>query len=118
MMEALLDIRFSRRPYTVTYMKDGEKHTIRRQPPPKLHDMLPEDLVSLTRSKSADFKEGDEFTVKHINPRHPNVLQLTNEDGLSTFVDYYDLEMEEMRAKRNGMDVLDMPANNKYLLWP
>jgi hypothetical protein len=41
-----------------------------------------------------------------------------NEDGLSTFVDYYDVKLETMKGQRNGVDVLDMPINNKYLLWP
>lgn len=113
-----MGVRFSRVPYTVTYFKDGEKHTIRRQPPPKLHDILPQDEVRLTRSKNNDFQEGDEMTVKGINPRQPNVLQLVNEDGLSTFVDYYDAHLENMVAPRNGVEVIDLPVNNKYLLWP
>ncbi len=99
-------------------MKDGVKHTIRRQPPPKLHDIMPEDEVKLTRSKNADFKEGETLTVKGINPRQPNVLQLVNEDGLATFVDYYDAKLETIRSARNGVEVLDMPINNRYLLWP
>ncbi len=113
-----MGVRFSRVPYTVTYYKDGEKHTIRRQPPPKLHDIEPEDEVKLTRAKNDDFREGDTLTVKGISPRQPNVLQLVNEDGLSTFVDYYDTKIEEMRGKRNGVDVIDLPINNRYLLWP
>ncbi len=112
------EVKFNRTPYTVTYMKDGEKKTIRRVPPPKLHEMLPDDLVSLTRGKNADFKAGDEFTVKGINPRHPNVLQLTNEDGIDTFIDHYDLRLEEIRSTRDGVEPIDMPINNRYLLWP
>lgn len=112
------DVRFNRAPYNVTYYKDGVKQTIRRVPPPKLHEAVPDDLVSLKRGKNADFKEGDEFTVKHINPRHPNVLQLTNDEGQSTFVDYYDMNLEEMRGKRNGIEAIDLPINNRYLLWP
>ncbi len=113
-----LDERDPRTPYTVTYMKDGVKHTIRRQPPPKLHEMEVEDEVRLLRSKNDDFKAGETLTVKGISPRQPNVLHLVNEDGLSTFVDYYDANLETMRGQRNGMDVLDMPINNRYLLWP
>ena len=70
------NVIFSRRPYTVTYMKNGERHTIRRRPPEKLHNIWPEDEVSLLRGKNADFQAGDEFEVKHINPRHPNIIQL------------------------------------------
>ncbi|SMF38037.1 hypothetical protein [Pseudobacteriovorax antillogorgiicola] len=111
-------IQFNRKPYKVTYYKDGERKTIRRVPPPKLHDMLPKDKVSLTRGKNDDFETGDEFTVKHINQRHPNVLQVTNDDGRSTFIDYYDLKLEQKIAKRNGVDPLDFPENNRYLRWP
>ena len=92
--------------------------TIRRVPPPKLHDMLPKDKVVLQQGKNEDFETGDEFTVKHINQRHPNVLQLTNEDGRTTFVDYFDLKLEERRATRNGVSPLDLPENNSYLRWP
>ena len=80
--------------------------------------MLPKDEVTLTRGKNVDFEEGDSFVVKHINQRHPNVLQVTNEDGVSTFVDYYDLKLEQKRSSQNGVDPLDFPENNEYLLWP
>ena len=113
-------VKFSRKPYTVSYrsIHDGEIHKIRRVPPPKLHDALPKDVVSLTRGKNEDFQEGDEFEVKHIAGRHPNVLQLKNDEGQTTFVDYYDIELEERVAKRNGVDPRDEPINNRYLLWP
>lgn len=113
-----MTIQFNRKPYKVSYYKDGELKTIRRVPPPKLHDMLPKDQVSLTASKNDDFQEGDKFVVKHINQRHPNVLQVTNEDGVSTFVDYYDLQLEAKRSFRDGVDPIDFPENNEYLLWP
>lgn len=113
-----MDVKYPRTPYKVTYWKDGEKHVIQRRPPPKLHDIEPEDTVTLTRGKNDDFPKGSELTVKGISPRQPNVLQLVNEEGLATFVDYYDAELEEMRGKRNGVDPLDFPINNKYLLWP
>ena len=111
-------IRFSRRPYTVTYMKDGERQTIRRRPPPKLHDVWPKDLVSLKETKNIDWEADDEFTVKHINPRHPNVLQLINDEGETTFVDHYQVELEEMIGERDGVKPQEMEVNNKYLLWP
>jgi hypothetical protein len=115
---AMSEVRFNRAPYTVTYRQDGETKTIRRVPPLKLHDVVPDDLVSLKRSKNADFQAGDPFTVKQINPRQPNVLQVTGEDGVSTFVDYYDIHLEEMRGTRDGVEPLDLPINNRYLLWP
>ena len=71
--------------------------------------MLPKDKVVLKHGKNADFKEGDEFTVKHINQRHPNVLQITNEDGVSTFADYYDLKLEQKFSKTDGVDPFDFP---------
>lgn len=111
-------IHFSRAPYTVSYYKNGERHTIRRRPPEKIHDMWPDDVVSLTRSKNDDYQAGDEFNVKHINTRHPNVLQLEDDDGNRTFVSAYDLNLEEAIGYRDGVDPRDMEINNKYLLWP
>ena len=87
-------IHFSRKPYNVTYYKNGERHTITRRPPPQLKNIMPEDIVTLTRSKNVDFQEGDEFKVKHINTRHPNVIQIENEEGNATFVSSYDLDLE------------------------
>lgn len=111
-------IQFNRKPYKVTYYKDGEKKTIRRVPPPKLHDMLPKDQVILNRGKNEDFEQGDEFKVKHINQRHPNVLQLSNDEGKTTFVDYYDLKLDKKFALRDGVNPIDLPENNEYLRWP
>ncbi|MCX6126675.1 MAG: hypothetical protein NTV34_18230, partial [Proteobacteria bacterium] len=85
---------------------------------PKLHEALPEDLVEITKSKSDDFKAGDKVVVKHINPRHANTLQLINEDGLSTFVNYTDVELKEKRVMRDGMRPEERPERNRYLRWP
>ncbi len=116
-----MGVRWNREPYTVTYYKDGEKQTIRRRPPPKLHEALPDDTVTLTRGRNDDFKEGESFTVKTIQQRSPNVLQLVNEEGLTTFVDYRDIKLDLDPAERLPPGVkskLDLPINNKYLLWP
>ena len=116
-----LGIRWSREPYTVTYYKDGQKQTIRRRPPPKLHEALPDDTVKLTHGKNDDWKEGESYKVKSIQQRSPNVLQLENEDGLTTFVDYYDTKLEtkpEDRLPPGVESKFDLPVNNKYLLWP
>ncbi len=115
------EIKFNRDPYKVVYYKDGEKHTIRRVPPPKLHPMLPEDKVELTRSKNADFKAGDRFEVKDINPRQPNVLQIRNEEGLSTFIDHYDAKLMESGSDmilNEAGELVEKPIDNDYLLWP
>lgn len=111
-------IQFSRRPYKISYYKDGVQKTIRRVPPPKLHDILPQDVVELKTRKNDDWPGGDEYTVRHINPRHPNTIQLEDDDGNTTFVSHYDLELTEEVAARAGKRFQDVPRNNKYLLWP
>ncbi len=112
-------ITFSRKPYTVTYKDlNGEMKTLRRVPPPKLHEALPTDVVSLTRKKNDDFDTGDKLEVESINQRQPNVLKVKNADGASTFVDYFDARLEEEVAPRAGVSPRDRPANNRYLLWP
>jgi hypothetical protein len=112
-------IKFDRTPYTITYKdSEGKMQKIRRVPPPKLHDALPTDVVELKRRRNEDFREGDILSVKHINPRHPNVLQVSNNEGLTTFVDAHDMELKEKNALRPGEDLLDRPQNNRYLRWP
>lgn len=112
-------VRFPRTPYTVTYRdQHGDMQKIRRVPPPKLHDALPTDIVTLTHKKNDDFEAGDKLEVANISPRQPNVLQLRNGDGQTTFVDFYDVKLEEEVAIREGVDPRDRPVNNKYLLWP
>lgn len=111
-------IQFPRQPYFVTYYKEGVKHTLRRVPPPKLHDMLPQDVVSLKERHNADWKAGEEVTVRHINPRHANTLQLEKKNGETTFVTYFDLDLIEEVGPRIDGDSLDRPRNNRYLLWP
>ncbi len=109
---------FSRKPYTVSYYKDGEKKTIRRVPPPVLHDMLPTDVVKLTQTKNDDFKKDEEFTFKDINQRQPNTIRIQGEDGKETFVAYYDLQLEEAVHPAHGVASKNSPERNRYLLWP
>jgi hypothetical protein len=112
-------VKFNRTPYKVSYRDlNGDLKTIRRVPPPKLHDALPTDVVKLTRKKNDDFQKGDEFEVVSISDRQPNVLQLQRSDGTRTFVDHYDIQLEKRVAFRDGVDPRDEPINNKYLLWP
>jgi hypothetical protein len=96
----------------------GEKHTIKRTPPLKAHEILPTDIVKLTNKRSDDFQAGDELEVKHIPGRHPNTLQLVDDDGGTTFVDYHEVTLEEKIAPRLGVDPRDNPEANRYLLWP
>ncbi len=81
-----------------------------------MHPVLPEDIVELTTSKNQDWQAGDEFAVKNITARQPNVLQLANKDGDTTFVDYYDVKLKEEVAVRNEHQA--RLKNNKYLIWP
>jgi hypothetical protein len=111
--------RFKRKPYTVSYLDlKGEKQTVVRRPPLKAHPMLPTDIVSLKIKRSDDFPEDEELTIKHIPEKHSNTLQLVNDEGQTTFVDYFDVELEEEVAARAGVDPIDKIANNKYLMWP
>ena len=70
-----------------------------------------------SNNKNVDWQEGDSFEVKHINPRHPNVLQLINDEGETTFVEHYDVVLDEQVAERPG-EGIESPISNKYLLWP
>ncbi len=110
-------IRFPRAPYEVSYYKNGERFTYRRRPPERLHDIWPEDEVSLVVDKNLDFQEGDVVEVSHINPRHPNVFQLENDEGTTTFVEYFDVELENEIGPRDGPGANSSEAQ-RYLLWP
>jgi len=112
-------LEFDRKPYVISYRdQNGEMNKLRRVPPPKLHEALPADKVAITRGRSEDFAEGDIVTVKHINTRHPNVLQVTNKDGNTSFLSHLDIRLEERVALRAGIDPRDEPEANAYLLWP
>ena len=113
-------IKFDRTPYKVTYYQDGKKVTIRRVPPEKLHEALPTDIVKLTAPHSDDFPEGATYTVKGISTRQPNILQLENDNGQTTFVPYFDAELKEKKVypRENFEDPRDNPRVNRYLTWP
>ncbi|MEN9836123.1 MAG: hypothetical protein RL011_2316 [Pseudomonadota bacterium] len=114
---------FDRRPYTVYYQDiQGKVQSIKRTPPPKLHEVLPTDSVELTSTKGDDFRAGDVLTVENINPRYPNTLQLRSGSGDTTFVEYFDVNLRsEIAPRQDGRDPLDQPAvklSNRYLMWP
>ena len=111
-------VKFTRRPYTITYMKDGERQTIRRRPPRRAHNIWPEDLVSLKETKNIDWQEGEKVSVRHINPRHPNTLQLVNDDGETTFVEYHQVAHEEKIGLRDGVHPNEIDGYHPYLVWP
>jgi hypothetical protein len=112
-------VKFDRKPYTISWRDaEGEIQKTRRVPPPKLHEALASDKVELTKSRSDDFMKGEVTVVKHINPRHPNVLKVMNDDGQTTFVGYNEIELKEKIAPHDGISPIDTPARNKYLRWP
>jgi hypothetical protein len=110
--------RVSRKPYTVQYYKDGELKKIRRRPPEKQHILLPTDIVELKSKRSDYFEAGEEYELSHINNRHPNTLQLKNDDGQTTFVSYRDVELREAFIPREGVITADAAETQRYLLWP
>ena len=108
---------YDRTPYTVEYHKDGEKQTIRRVPPAKLHDLEEGDDVTITRKKGDDWDAGDKVEIKAINPRQPNTLTVKKLDEEYTFLPYDYTELKQKSANhyiREGND----PIGSEYLLWP
>lgn len=114
---------FERRPYTVTY-KDfhtGEIKKLVRRPPAKLHPILPTDQVVLTSQKGADWPSGDEYSVKQINPKQPNILKIEDNNGKTTFVDYFDVRLSKEIAARNEDGSPWSPEQGprrSYTQWP
>ena len=120
-------IKFDRKPYVVSYIDtQGQQQKIRRVPPPKLHSAMPTDRVELKTRRSDHFQAGDEVTVKRINPRHPNVLQVENEEGQTTFISHTDMIFEQKSAENLSIKSTspqvepddDTPISSSYLDWP
>ena len=114
-----MSMRVALRPQLAAY-KDfhtGELKKVRRRPARVAHDMLPTDVVELSRRKNVDWTPGEEYVVKHISPRNPNVIQISNDEGESTFVSSTELESVERVASR-GEKRVDDPVASAYLLWP
>lgn len=124
-------VQLNREPYTVKYMDlAGEVKSLRRTPPPKLHDALPQDVVELTRKKNDDFNVGESLEVLSISPRQPNVLRVKNADGQVTFIDALDMRFnvsgdaetalaeEAPTAKRSRESPRDRVMDSRYLVWP
>ncbi|MCA2960534.1 MAG: hypothetical protein IOD12_09790 [Silvanigrellales bacterium] len=113
---------FDRKPYNVSYTKDGVRQTIRRVPPPKLHDLLPEDKVTIRRTKGDDWEEGDEVTVRGVGRRQPNTLQVEGQNGKKTFLPYFDVAFKDRAGEdvivEDELKISRDPLGSKYLLWP
>ncbi|WP_186646864.1 hypothetical protein [Fluviispira vulneris] len=108
---------FDRTPYYVEYYKDGEKQTIRRVPPVKLHDYAIGDEVTINRKKGDDWDKGDEVEIKAINPRQPNTLTIKKENEEYTFLTYGDADLKSKSAQHYIDEGRD-PFGSQYLLWP
>lgn len=111
------------KPYQVTYRSvvDGEMHTIRRRPPPKLHTLLPEDRVVLSHKKNDDWQLGEEYEVSAFTKKAPNTIKITNRETKDyTYVPYYDLKLQP----KPGESLVDdgeggvKRISNRYLGWP
>lgn len=114
----------ARSPYYVRYRTaEGELKSIRRVPPAKLHDMVPDDVVTISRKRSDNWENGEEVKILGINPKQPNTLMVEREDGKTTFLAYTDVKSkpksaadieyaEELRERASD------PIGSDYLLWP
>jgi hypothetical protein len=119
-------IRFDRKPYIVSYVdSDGKQQQIRRVPPSKLHSAMPTDVVELKYRKSDHFIEGDNVKVKHINPRQPNVLQVENRSGQTTFISHSEMVLKQKLTNTIGVQDASKSSeeplqhiDNSYLDWP
>ena len=116
------NVNTDRRPYIVKYQKDGKEHIIKRVPPRKLHDMLPQDEVTITRKKNDYWDKGDKVKIRNISGRQPNTLQVENSDGVTTFLSYFDVffkgrKTADIIAEDEAKQAKD-PIGSKYLLWP
>jgi len=118
-------VQFPRKPYRVWYKdQTGEIQKITRRPPEKLHPFLPQDLVILNNTKSDAFIEGKEYGIKNISWKSPNVLQLEQENGDTTFVNYSEVSLQEKAShyqnngNGNNVNTEDDPISSRYLGWP
>ena len=118
-MSKPVDNKFSRKPYIVNYVDlKGNPQSIRRVPPPKLHEILPEDKVMLNTKKNDDWRAEENFNVKNINEKQPNTIQIEKDNGDSTFVSYFDLSLVEKTSDQRYESPSKNPISNQYLIWP
>lgn len=117
-------VSLKRTPYTVRYRTDeGEMKSIRRVPPPKLHNFVPEDVVTISKKRSDNWDSDEQVKVVGVSARQPNTLWVEKEDGRRTFLPYSDVRgvarseadvefAEDIRERRSD------PLGSDYLLWP
>ena len=105
-------------PYIAEYYKDGVKETIRRVPPPKLHDLEEGDEVTISQ-KGDDWDKGDKVEIKAINARQPNTLTIEKSNGDYTFLPYDDVELKDkspLHYIREGKDPLVANISLAFML--
>lgn len=117
-------VQSARVPYTVSYRtSDGELKSIRRVPPPKLHEFQTEDMVTITRKRGDDWDADQEVKVVGISNRQPNTLMVERKDGRHTFLTYTDVRGRPKNAadetlKEDFQERQRDPLGSDYLLWP
>jgi hypothetical protein len=117
-------IEFSRAPYVVSYRSgDGEVKTIRRVPPPKLHEFQTDDVVTITRKRGDDWDVEQDVRVAGIAQRQPNTLMVEGKDGKHTFLTYSDVRAEpknlsDLAMREDFLEKQRDPIGSDYLLWP
>jgi len=117
-------VEFTRTPYNVSYRtSDGELKKIRRVPPAKLHDLEPEDVVTISQKRSDNWDSGQEVRVVGVNKRQPNTLWVEGADGRRTFLTYSDVRSKPKSAGEAAFaeDISERqrdPIGSDYLLWP
>ncbi|NBX17761.1 MAG: hypothetical protein EBR09_10380 [Proteobacteria bacterium] len=117
-------VQTGRVPYTVSYRtSDGELKTIRRVPPPVMHEFKNEDTVTITRKRGDDWDAGQEVKVIGINSRQPNTLMVEGNNGKHTFLTYTDVRGVPKNAADQAItedfqERQSDPLGSDYLLWP
>ena len=107
--------------YDVSYrdFHTGEMKKIRRSIPKKIHDIIPEDTVKLKYKRNDDWLAGEEFKVKHVSYKNPNILQIINDDDMTTtFVSSYDVNLERVGERDEVRSKNDSIRRKEYLRWP
>ena len=116
---SLSEVKFDRTPYKVEYFQDGKRKSIRRVPPPLLHDIDIKDKVTLTRKKNDDWDVGDTVEVVGITSRQPNTLRVQKSDGTYTFLSYDDVySKKSVQRAQEPKDSQGKTIDTDYLLWP
>ena len=112
--------KIARKPYLAFYhdFKTHELKSTRRRPPLKEHDLEPSDQVELLSTKNADWQKGDLYEVKRLAHKNSNLVQITNEDKETTFINADQLKIEAKGARSAPKDPRYGLYWSEYLTWP